>query len=318
MGYIQSQTQALEAYLPPLTKEADFDVFWEETLRITRENPLKPTREETACPLGNTRVYDISYNGFDDTPIHGWLLLPAADSGKPLPCLIRYHGFSGNRGFPWDFSHWILSGMAVLSIDCREQGGLTGNRADYSGGMSTSVACKGIQFKEEYYYRAVYMDCLRAIDFALTCAEVDPARIVLEGGSQGGALGMAVAALDDRPAAALVDVPSSSNLSERVINGYGSYLAVRNYLKIYPDQTDAALRTLSYFDTMNMAERITCPVLASVALLDDVCPAKCYFATYNRILAKKRVIVYPFNGHEGGGSRQTGEKLAFLKELGFI
>jgi cephalosporin-C deacetylase len=63
-----------------------------------------------------------------------------------------------------------------------------------------------------------------------------------------------------------------------------------------------------------MAERITCKVLASVALKDETCPAEMYFATYNRIAGEKDIKIYPFNGHEGGGAVQTEAKLTFLKQ----
>ncbi len=313
MAYTDEITRELSRYLPELTKRPDFDAFWDDTKRVTRGNPLLPERARVDSPMPGVSVHDIRYSGFDQTRIHGWLLVPEHPVGEKYPCLIHYHGFGGNRGYPWDFAHWMTLGLAVLSVDCREQGGMTGNAAAYTGGMATNVASKGLLDKEQYYFRAVYMDCVRAIDFLETCPEIDAGRIAVEGGSQGGALGMAVAALDSRPKMALVDVPSNSDLAARVAGAHGSFSAVADYLKIRPDHTDRAMETLSYFDTMNMAEKITCPVVASVALRDNVCPAKCYFATYNRIQSPKEIFVYPFNGHEGGGSRQTGVKLSKLR-----
>lgn len=86
----------------------------------------------------------------------------------------------------------------------------------------------------------------------------------------------------------------------------------------YPDQTDRVLETLSYFDTMNMADRIRCPIFASVALGDQVCPAKCYYASYNRITAPKEITVYPFNGHDGAGDAHMERELGYLRESGFL
>jgi cephalosporin-C deacetylase len=85
-------------------------------------------------------------------------------------------------------------------------------------------------------------------------------------------------------------------------------------LKIYPEQVERVFETLSYFDTMNMADRIKCSVLASVAMRDQVCPAKMYFATYNRIQAEKEIRIYPFNGHEGGGRVHNDVKLKYLRK----
>jgi cephalosporin-C deacetylase len=262
-------------------------------------------------------AYDIRYNGFDETQIQGWLTIPTFLKQDKYPLLIAYHGFRGSRDTPSYYMPFIMMGMAVLSIDCREQGGLTGNSAVYqSAGMVDSVVTKGILDKEEYYFRAVYMDCVKAIDFAYQCPEIDTDRIAVYGGSQGGALGMAVCSLDSRMKAGIVFVPSNSNITARVEGNYGSFSAVNQFLRRYPHVTDQVFDTLSYFDTMNMADRIQCKILASDGLADPVCPAKLYFASYNRITSDKRIVVYPFNEHDGAHSVQLEKELAYLREIG--
>jgi cephalosporin-C deacetylase len=207
---------------------------------------------------------------------------------------------------------WLMLGVAVVSVDVRGQCGATGDRQAYSSGSVQSVITHGLLNKYEYYFRYAYMDCVRALDFACAQKEVDAARLIVEGGSQGGALTMAVAALDSRPYLALADVPSNSNLEERVKNENGSFSAVTEYLRAFPHHTERAFETLSYFDTMNLADRIRCRMLACVGLKDNVCPAKLYFATYNRITSPKEIRLYPFNGHEGGGATHNEVKLRFV------
>ncbi|WP_168120068.1 acetylxylan esterase [Paenibacillus sp. HB172176] len=314
MGYLQRATEELYQYMPELTKKDDFDAFWQETIGEAKEVPLAPKRIKLDYPIGSVEVYEIQYNGMDETTIHGWMIVPAFMRKEQYPCLIHYHGFSGNRGEPSAFMNWAMMGFVVLTVDCRDQGGRTGNQASYSSGFSLNVASKGIHNKYEYYYRYAYMDCLKAIDFACAQAEVDASRIVVEGGSQGGGLAMAVAALDDRPALAMVDVPSNSNLTQRVEGLHGAFASVAEYVKRRPEELELAIDNLTYFDTMNMADRITCRVLASVALKDETCPPLMYFATYNRLACDKDIVVYPFNGHEGGGARQTEEKLSYVKQ----
>lgn len=314
MGYIDKVTNEFYSYLPALTKKDDFDAFWASTLQQAKAVPLKPEKILVDYTSTHVKVYDISYNGMDETRINGWFIVPAFINKDQYPCLIHYHGFSGDRGQPSDFMHWITLGVAVLSIDCRDQGGKTGNSAIYTNGFTGNVASKGVHNKFEYYYRFAYMDCLKAIDFASGLEEVDASKIIIEGGSQGGALGMAVCALDKRPVLAMVDVPSNSNLVSRIEGYHGAFSSVAEYLKKHPNQTDLVFDNLSYFDTMNMADKINCRVFASVALKDEVCPAQMYFATYNRIRSEKEIVIYPFNGHEGGGAVHTEVKLAFLKK----
>lgn len=314
MGYIEEASKDLFEYFPLLTKKDDFDAFWEETIAEAHSVPLMPERHQITYPAKAVTVSEIAYCGMDGTRIHGWLIIPAFKTKETYPCLIHYHGFGGSRGNPSELMHWAMMGLAVLSVDCRDQSGRTGNGASYSHGFVGNVVSKGVHNRYEYYFRHVYMDCLKAIDFACAQPEIDSDRIILEGGSQGGALGMAVAALDDRAKLAMVDVPSNSNITERVKGNHGAFAAVADYLKRHPEQTDLVMDNLSYFDTMNMAERIACPVLASVALKDEVCPPLMYFATYNRIPAEKEMHIYPFNGHEGGYSHHTEIKLAYLEK----
>ena len=60
---------------------------------------------------------------------------------------------------------------------------------------------------------------------------------------------------------------------------------------------DETLTTLSYFDTMNLAPRIKCPVLFSLGLQDAVCPPASIFGVYNHIQAPKQYRAYHYAGH---------------------
>ncbi len=319
MGYLQEKIAELEAYLPPLTRRPDFEEFWQETRRRALSVPLEAKVEKIDHPAAAMDVYDVSYCGFDSTRISAWLIVPRFVKREKLPCMVQFHGFTGSRGAPSDHMAFAALGCAVLALDCREQGGVTGNDAAYSGsGMVTNLVSKGILDKNEYYYRAVYMDCQKALDLLETLPFIDGDRLFVRGTSQGGALGMAVSALDPRVKLALVNVPSNSNLEARVQGRHGSFAAVNDYLRKFPDNLDKAYETLSYFDTMNMAQDIRAKVFASVALADPVCPAKCYYATYNRILSEKSICVYPFNEHDGARDTHVEREMRFIRDSGIL
>ena len=315
MGYVEEKIRELSGVLPPLTKRPDFEDFWTGTLEQTRRVPLRPQREEYDFPCRSVKCYKVVYQGFDETPVHAWFLVPAFVSKEKYPCLIHYHGYTSTRGRPADHLSWVMLGMAVLAPDHRDQNGETGDLSGYSSGHMFNPYTKGLLFKDEYYLRKVYMDAVKAVDFACGQPEVDTSRIVVEGGSMGGGTSLAVAALDRRPGLCLADVPSHCHLGRRLEERTGSYGAVADYLKFHPDETDRVLGTLSYFDVMNLADRIGSPVFASVGLKDTTCPAECFSAAYNRITAPKQIRAYPFNGHEGGGSIHHEEKLAFAAKF---
>ncbi|MDA3798823.1 MAG: alpha/beta fold hydrolase [Kiritimatiellae bacterium] len=287
-------------YLPELTKEPDFDAFWKEQLEKNKIHPLNPKLTEYSFPAKNVKIYDITIEAHDKTVIHGWYAFPENIDSK-IPCIVLYHGFGGSRGAPQGLLQYTSMGLAVVAFDCRDQGGTTGSNASWANGSRTSVVSQGILDPDSYYSKHLYLDSIRALDFASTRDELDQNRIAIMGGSQGGALVSAVAALDDRPAIAIGAVPSNSNITARVMNENGSFSSVSNYLRKHPDQIEQCLKTLSYFDTMNMADKIRCPYLAGVGGKDPICPAEMFYATYNRLVNEKHIEIYPFNGHEGGG-----------------
>jgi len=62
--------------------------------------------------------------------------------------------------------------------------------------------------------------------------------------------------------------------------------------------------TLRYFDGINFAERITCPIVVNIGLQDNVCPPETGYALFNRIGASdKQLDPYDGHGHDGGRSR---------------
>jgi len=166
----------------------------------------------------------------------------------------------------------------------------------------------GLADPKTSYLLDLTVDALLAVRLARSLSEADPdgapARILVRGGSQGGALALLAAALDPAAVrACLCDVPSGCRPDVRVLLGAGVYGRVRELLAAHPDRTDEVLRTLSYFDLVHLAPRIRCPVFASAGLADDVCPAGLFLQAYQRIPAPKQVILYPEAGHEGGGDR---------------
>jgi cephalosporin-C deacetylase len=143
------------------------------------------------------------------------------------------------------------------------------------------------------------MDCVKALDVLETLPFIDADKLFVRGTSQGGALGMAVSALDERVKLAVVNVPSNSNIEYRVEHRHGSFTSVNDYLRRHPDNLERAYETLSYFDTMNLAHRIKAKVRMYTGLMDTICPPSSQFAAYNKITSEKDVVIYPDYAHEG-------------------
>jgi cephalosporin-C deacetylase len=216
-----------------------------------------------------------------------------------LPGLMAYHGYSGRGWRPLDLLNFAQQGIAVLSMDCRGQNGQSQDAAVYPEGAVAGWMTLGIRDPKKYYFRYVYADAVRALELLARREEVDEDRIALTGGSQGGGITLAVAALSDRPILALPDIPFLCDYRRAIaITPAGPYPEIPQFLKQFPDQLEPAMRTLSYCDNLNLAPMIKCRTVISNSLWDDVCPPSTIFAVYNHLTCPKQMEIYPYHKHE--------------------
>jgi cephalosporin-C deacetylase len=175
---------------------------------------------------------------------------------------------------------------------------------------------QGVLDPHTYYYRRLYADAVRAVETAQSHPAVDPDRIAVTGGSQGGGLTLAASGLSPAVKVAMPDVPFLCHFRRATeITDSHPYQEIVRYCKVHRDQTDTVFRTLSYFDGMNLAVRSQARALFSVALMDQTCPPSTVFAAYNHYAGPKEIRVWPYNNHEGGEAYQMLEKMKFLIDL---
>jgi cephalosporin-C deacetylase len=322
MALFDMPLERLREYRPDRDEPADFDGFWKSTLAEAAGHPLTPSFTPYDAALSTVEVFDTTFAGWGGHPISAWLLLPVGVAG-PAPCVVQYIGYGGGRGLPVDHLVWPVAGFATLVVDTRGQGGQhpnsPGSTAAPHGGQNMQapgMMTRGILDPEHYYYRRVFTDAVRAVDVAAGHPAVDAGRIVVAGGSQGGGIAQAVAALRPTVAAALIDVPYLTHFRRAVeITDRDPYQEIVRFLSTQQESAEQVFRTLSYFDGLNFAARGEVPALYSVALMDWICPPSTVFAAYNLWAGRKDITVWPWNGHEGGGSRQREIQLRHLRGL---
>lgn len=297
MYLYEKLVQEVSDFTVEIEKPANFDKFWDDTVSLAKEK-LEFSLDKVNYPL-KARVFKATIVGFGDTEIKGWYLLPE-DSSKTYPVALVFHGYRGYASSPSVFASYLLNGIAVLAFDLRGQVGQSGDRG-YESGHVPGWMNQGLDNPYECYYRRVLVDCLRMVDLAKSLPDLDSSRILVTGSSQGGGLALAVAALSD-VALCIAGVPNMCYIEYGVLNSSSSLREVSEYLKLYPDKAPSYFDTLRYFDILNLADRIECPVLISIGMQDPVCLPKTVFAAYNRINTPKKILAYPFSGHDGGGS----------------
>jgi cephalosporin-C deacetylase len=321
MAFFDLSLIELKTYCPDRDEPADFDAFWGTTLEAARTFPLNAAFERVDYGLVAQETFDVTFNGFGGQPVKGWLILPSQRQGK-LPCIVEYIGYGGGRNFPIDWLLWSSAGYAHFVMDTRGQGSAwsagdtpdlyaDGGNAHFPGSMT-----KGILDPKHYYYRRVFTDAVRAIEAARSHPVVDAAQIAVTGGSQGGGITIAAAGLVPDLLAAMPDVPFLCHYrrATEIVDTY-PYREIAEYCHVHRDKADIVFNTLSYFDGINFATRATANALFSTALMDQVCPPSTVYAAYNYWAGEKDIKVYPYNGHEGGGSHHEVEKIRFLKRI---
>lgn len=313
--HLHRRKSELESYRPePTLDGAALDRFWSAELARHAERPLGIVRERAESPFAAVAIDRLTYFGFDDTPIHGWFLVPQSRAaGERLPCIVTYPGYTGDRGLPERYAHWLLLGFAVLAVDARGQGGETGSRLRFDAGAAKGWVSLGIADKSSSYYMALAVDAVRAVEAAAQQAEADPDRLAVVGASQGGGLSLLAAALHPGVAAVVADIPNMCHMDYGLLNSTGSLTELAQYVSRYPDRLDIVLDSLAHFDLLNLAHRIAVPVLMSVGWKDTVCLPETVYAAYNRIGSPKRIVDYPFIGHEVKED-QVREAIVFLRE----
>jgi len=310
----------LRRYRPEVAEPTDFDAFWARTLSESRALAQAPDIRDADSPLTEVDVVDVTFSGFGGDPVRAWFLLPRS-GGETLPTIVEFNGYGGGRGFPHERLAWVAAGYAYFFMDTRGQGsqwGSGGSTGDPhgSGPASPGFLTRGIDDPETYYYRRVFADAVLAIDVVRTLDRVDPERITVCGGSQGGGIAIAVAGLVPGLLAAMPEVPFLQNFDRAVgFTDADPYAEITRYLAVHRGDSTRTFTTLSYFDGVNFAKRASIPALFSVGLMDPVCPPSTVFASYNSWAGDADIEVYEFNEHEGGQGHHWLRQVSWLQSL---
>ena len=305
-------------YRSPQAAPTDFDDFWRDTLADARQHDINVEVGRIATPLDTIDVHDVSFRGFGGQPIKAWLRRPSARP-EALPVIVEFVGYGGGRGLAEDALFWSSCGFAHFHMDTRGQG------ATWSVGATPDVGAvgpripgmmtAGISDPQDYYYRRLITDAVRAVDAVESLPGIDPTMIVVLGSSQGGGLALATAALSRKMAHLVSYVPFLCDIPRAIaITDSDPYKEIGRYLSVHRSEEAAALNTLRYFDGVNFAARATAPAHFSTSLMDDVCPPSTVMAAYNNYAGEKEIKLWTYNGHEGGGSDDNIRIAAVLRQ----
>jgi len=276
-------------------KPADFDAFWDNAKKELAT--VKPDFKVTYLPdstRDNRKVYRFEMKSLDNLTIRGYLTVPkVGGKNKKFAVLLGLPGYQVS--LPPMFG--TDNDLAIITLNVRGQG----NSRDVIHTMRDEYIFYHIDDKNKYVMRGVIMDCVRAVDFIFSRPELNHDQIIVSGGSMGGFLAIATAAVDHRVALCSAQNPILSDVNN--LNGEVDWplIDIRKYIQARPALSfSKVMHNLDYFDTKNFATMIKCPTLLGMGLLDPIVPPNNAYIDYNNLSSKKHLIIFRDLGHEVG------------------
>jgi len=252
----------------------------------------------------NAECFDLYFTGVGGARVHAKYLRPKVNT-EPHPAVLMFHGYSGSSGDWQDKLSYVSQGFSVAALDTRGQGGLSEDSGTVRGNTLRGHIIRGLDDSpEKLLFRSLYLDTAQLADIVMSFSEVDPARVGATGGSQGGGLTLACAALEPRLKKAAPIFPFLCDY-QRVWEmdlATNAYEELKTFFRSFDpmhQREEEIFTRLGYIDNQHLAHRIKAEVLMPVGLMDSICPPSTQFAAYNKITSKKSLLIYPDFGHEG-------------------
>ena len=295
--------EELKKYTGSSPKPADFDEYWARAIAEMESVYAPAELVPYDYPAKFADCYDMYFTGVGGARIHCKVIIPK-NITKPVPCVCAYHGYSGDIGdWAWHLS-WAAEGCVYAGLDCRGQGGPSEDVGGVEGNTLTGHIIRGLEDPnpDALLFRSIYLDCVQMIRYMMDMDCVDETKVYTEGGSQGGALSIAAAALEPRVAKVSTYVPFLSDF-KRVWDmdlPTKAYRELRDYFRWRDplhEHEEEIFNKLGYIDVQNHAPNIRGKVFMATALMDQTCPVSTQFAAYNKMTCEKKMVIYPDFNH---------------------
>jgi cephalosporin-C deacetylase len=303
MPMIDMPLDELKLYQGSSPCPADFDAYWERALEEMRGT--KPNLE--FIPAGFTspvaECFDMYFTGVGGARIHAKYLRPGKQTAR-APAALKFHGYSLNAGDWFDLLPYAASGFHVAALDCRGQGGYSEDVGGVVGNTLQGHIIRGLDDEpDKLLFRSVFLDTAQLAGIIMAMPEVDESRVGAFGGSQGGGLTLACAALEPRinRLAPLYPFLSDYRRVWKMDLAKTAYLELAQHFRRFDpmhQRENEIFTRLGYIDVQNLAARIRGKVQMTTGLMDETCPPSTQFAAYNKIVSPKEVFVYPDYEHE--------------------
>jgi cephalosporin-C deacetylase len=293
---------SLEGIKPSAPKPDDFDAFWAGKIKELAATPINAVLTPADSSKPNLERFKITMDGFRGTKIHGQLARQTDKAPKPALLVVQWAGvyplakdwviWQANEGF------LVLNIMAHdLPIDEPES-----FYKQQSDGPLKNYTAIGKDDREKSYFLRMYLAAYRAADYLTQRPDWDGKALVVSGTSQGGLQTLMLAGLHPKITAAMANVPAGCDQAGILAGRACGWPAVGMWLN--GDERKKVFDVSRYYDVVNFAANIKCPVLVSAGMIDETCPPAGVFAAVNQTKGPREIVVLPLSDHMGKDNAQ--------------
>jgi len=303
MPVVDMSLEALQTYQGRNPRPADFDAYWDRALAELDATDPAIALTPVPLPVDWAEAFELTFTAVGGGRSYAKLIRPKGKTA--CPAILQFHGYSMNSGDWTDKLGYVAAGNVVAALDCRGQGGKSEDPGGVRGNTLSGHIIRGLEDHEDkLYYRGMFLDTAQLARIVMAMPEVDPTRVGAMGGSQGGGLTIACAALEPRLKRIAPWHPFLSDYLRvwEMDLDIAAYDELRQFFRRFDprhERHDAIFHRLGYIDIQHLAPRIKAETLLITGLMDTVTPPSTVFAAYNKIQAPKRTLIYPDFGHEG-------------------
>jgi len=286
-----------EKIVPTAQMPGDFDEFWSNAIQYNARLPLKLNMRllPERCN-SKVNVYEIDYQNYHEGgKMYGILCMPKAP-GK-YPALLRVPG-AGIRPYtghvPGAENGYITLDLGIHGIPVTMENYVYEN---IGKGALHNYQYIGWENRDKVYYKRVYLGCVKAVDVIFSLSEFDGENLVVQGGSQGGALSVVTGALDKRVKGVIAVFPALCDLTGVLHDRASGWPAIFSDTNELASLRELKAQNTQYYDVVNFARHLKVPGFYSWGYNDTTCPPTSTYAAYNVITAPKTLFLAEETGH---------------------
>ena len=305
----------------PYTKEpADFLDFWNKNIEDMRAFPLTYTKtkaEEYCTDKVDCYLLKITLNK-QKQAVYAYLFYPKGAQKGQCPVVLCPPG-AGIKTIKEPLRHKYYAENGCIRMEMEIHGlnptlpkETFDDMTKAFNGRDNGYLFNGLEDPDRYYMKRVYLALIRCLDLLTGLPEWDGRNVIVQGGSQGGALSMVAAALDSRVTQCIVNHPALSDMAAYSAGRTGGYPHFNRVEGMFNDKT---LRTMAYYDVVNFARHITCDTYMTWGYNDDTCPPTTSYAVWNTLTCPKEALLTPVNEHWTSDETEYRQMEWMLKKL---